>query len=170
VGLRGHNWGREHAYSYAYGNSNLFNRRDMILDGFTARIRVAGLLTPWLSAQVLRLDAGDLGFNRVSGWLAPAVVDFPRWEVTLQAAHGRLKSTWEAPRETFAGLRYLHPDGRVSYCYNTKFATCRASLAERAAAETQFWVTEMAELEFLFPEPVAGIPLHGEASLDELAG
>jgi hypothetical protein len=61
-----------------------------------------------------------------------------------------------------AGLRYLHPDGTVSYCYNVKDADTRLVLG------TVSYRSRAGELEFLFPDPVPGIPLHGESSVDQL--
>lgn len=162
TGLRGHNWGREHAHAYAYGNCNQFDEDPTaILDGFTARIRLGPLTSPWLSMAVLRTGGRELGFNRPSGWLTPqAVVAFPRWQVNFRGPGRRLRATWEAPPETFAGLCYRHPDGKVSYCYNSKFAVLRLELLQPHGKTTTLNGRD-AELEFLFPEPVKDIAWHG---------
>lgn len=160
-GLRGHNWGSEHAHAYAYGNCNQFDEDPTaILDGFTARIRLGGLTSPWLSMAVLRADGQELRLNPLAGWLTPqATVTFPRWQVTFRGSGHRLRATWEAPPETFAGLCYRHPAGKVSYCANSKFATVRLELVQ-PNGETTVLNGRGAELEFLFPEPVEGIVWH----------
>jgi len=167
-GLRGHNWGSEHAYAYAYGNCAEFAEdSSAVLDGFTARIRLGPAISPWLSLAVLRFARHELSFNQPRAWITPsAVVDFPRWQVTFRGADYVLRTSWEAPPETFVGLRYLHPDGKVSYCYNSKFASVRAELIPRTESGRGVTMNgRNGELEFLFPQPLADIPLHGEVSL-----
>lgn len=161
-GLRGHNWGSEHAHTYAYGNCSQFDGDPMaILDGFTARIRLGPLTSPWLSTAVLRTGGQEIKLNSLAGWLTPqAVVAFPRWQVTFRGSGYRLRAAWKAPPETFAGLRYRHPDGKVSYCANSKFATLQLELL-RPNGETTTLSGRNAELEFLFPNPLEGIEWHG---------
>ena len=52
------------------------------------------------------------------------------------------------------GLRYAHPGGEESYCYNTKFADVEWT------TPTDQYTSTLGELEVLTPEPVADIPLH----------
>ena len=66
--------------------------------------------------------------------------------------------------DRFVGLRYASPDGRVSYCYNTKHALCE--LRARGGCYT----SNQAELELLFSEPVPGIPLHPTPDWDPSVG
>ncbi len=164
TGFRGHNWGSEHAYAYAYGNCNRWDdpSEDLVLDGFTARIRLGKrFLSPWLSAAVGRRAGRDLEWNRPLGWLARgSSVDFPRWRLRLSQGGSRLEADWEANPADLAGLRYFHPDGRVSYCYNTKYARLDVRLTESDGRQARL-SSRAAELEFLYPEPVPGIPLHG---------
>ena len=65
---------------------------------------------------------------------------------------------------TYAGLRYAHPDGRESYCYNTK----SADVALTAGGRT--YTSRQGELEVLFPEPLDGVPLHPTPGWDPGAG
>ncbi len=164
TGLRGHNWGREHAYAYAYGSCNRWDdpTEDLVLDGFTARIRLGRrLLSPWLSAAVGRRGGTELEWNRPLGWLARgSSVDFPRWRLRLVQGVARLDASWEATPADLAGLRYFHPDGRLSYCYNTKYARLDVQLTAPDGRQSRH-ASRAAELEFLFPDPLPGIPLHG---------
>jgi hypothetical protein len=117
VGLRGHNWGTEHAWRYAYGNCSAWDDGiDRTFDGFSAKIRIAGRTTPWLSAIVGH--APEVRRHRMRHWLAPTDVALDRW--SLRTGPVRVEMT--ADPATYVGLRYEHPDGRESYCYNTKFA------------------------------------------------
>jgi hypothetical protein len=161
VGIRGHNWGSEHAWRYVYGNCNLFEgEADAVLEMFTAKIKLGPIKSPWLSMGVLRHRGVEHGFRslRYAAQSTP-VVDFPSWEATLRTGDETLHASWELDPEQTVGLRYLHPDGKVSFCYNTKFATIRARSGDLELT------TDQAELEFLFEKPVAEIPLYGEATL-----
>lgn len=161
VGIRGHNWGSEHAHSYAYGNANLWDQPgDWIFDGFSARILLGRTLSPWLSSAILRLPKSEVRFSKPWKWInSSALVDFPSWSCTFETGGTTVNSHWTLDPEDVAGLRYLHPDGRLSYCYNTKFARLRVTM-ERHGNKDQRTTTQ-AELEFLTPTPIPGIPLHG---------
>jgi hypothetical protein len=161
VGLRGHNWGSEHAHSYAYGNANLWDQpAEWAYDAFSARIRLGVALSPWLSAAVLQLPKGELRCNQPWKWAnRTARVGFPSWKVSFTHPTGYIRTRWTLDPEDVAGLRYLHPDGHVSYCYNTKFAHLELDL-KRGPHRTRR-TSSKAELEFLTPSPIPGIPLHG---------
>ncbi len=167
IGHRGHNWGSEHAERYAYGNCNLWDDgADLTVDGFTVQVRVAGpVRTPWLTLVVGLQDGSRYG----DGGLLAAVrssgeVEWPRWFAWGgRRGSRRIRLEMELDPTHAAGLRYLHPDGRLSHCYNVKDA--RVDLRIGEARHT----SQAGELEFLFPDPLPGIALHGEASLEELA-
>lgn len=159
VGLRGHNWGTEHAWTYAYGNCNAWDDGvERTFDGFSARIQLLGRLTPWLSAVVGW--APQVERHRIRHWRAKAEVTVDRW--SLQSGPVRLEMT--ADPATYAGLRYTHPDGRESYCYNTKFAAVSYEIEQRRHTSRQ------GELEVLFPEPAAGIALHPAPGWSQIDG
>jgi hypothetical protein len=54
----------------------------------------------------------------------------------------------------YAGLRYAHPDGRESYCYNTKFADVSWTV------DGERYTSRQGELEVLYPERLPGIEVH----------
>ncbi len=155
VGLRGHNWGTEHAFSYAYGNCNLWDDGDprRAVDGLTVRIRLGGRPSPWLT-----LVSGQYPhFSRAKprNWLGAGQVAPDRWQVSFTGPRRRPMSLQlAADPSTYAGLRYAHPDGRESYCYNTKFADVRYTIDGRT------FTSACGELEVLFAEPLPGIALH----------
>jgi hypothetical protein len=161
TGLRGHNWGTEHAWAYAYGNCNLFREDpNALIDMFTAKIRLGPVKSPWLSMAVLRADEREYGFRSLRHFVTRhAVVELPRWRVSLGSERGALVTEWSLDPEQTVGLRYLHPDGKVSYCYNTKFAEVRVGFGDLQLTSDQ------GELEFLYAQPVDGIPLVGDATL-----
>ena len=149
-GIRGHNWGREHAWTYAYGNCQLWDdsvRRH--IDGFSARIKLGlGLKSPWLTTLVS--TAPDRALNRPGSWFGGVTVSPTHWSVRRRGATLEMATD----PERMVGLRYAHPDGTESYCYNTKFA--RVQWAVDGTTHT----SQLGELEVLTPEPVEGIALH----------
>jgi hypothetical protein len=159
-GLRGHNWGREHAWTYAYGNCQLWDdggRRTV--DGFSAKIRLpGGLKSPWLSTTVAR--SPDCNLNQPGDWFGGVHLDPTSW--TLTKSPHRLQMTTTAER--MVGLRYAHPDGSESYCYNTKFAEVNWTVGDAT------FHSDKGEFESLFPTPVAEIPLHPTPDWDRTQG
>jgi hypothetical protein len=116
--------------------------------------------------SVLRLPRREIRFGDPWRWAnSTARVDFPTWSCTYRHGASTVRARWTLDPEDVAGLRYLHPDGRVSYCYNTKFASLELHLERDAARERA--VSRLAELEFLTPSPIPGIPLHGEDLLPD---
>jgi hypothetical protein len=127
-GMQGHNWGREHAYEYAWGQC-LFpgpaNGRepDAMLEGFSGRVRVAGLLSPRVSCLVLRRGERTMRFDRlVDLWRQDAVIGRDRWTLRMSGVDGEARLEMDGAGRPMACLRYRNPDGEASYCHNTKLA------------------------------------------------
>jgi hypothetical protein len=95
-------------------------------EGFSARIRVAGLVTPFLSALVVRRGQKEYRFDRVfEPWRARARINDLRWTVRLSGPHGRARLDMEANVPDTVCLGYRNPDGRLSHCTNSKLARAR---------------------------------------------
>ena len=156
VGLRGHNWGTEHAHSYAYGAVNLWDDgpagRDRVVEGFSAQIKLGARKSPWLTAVVGRDP--DVRRNRLRHWLGAGSVELDRWSARWRRPRNGAWLQMTADPRSYAGLRYDHPDGRQSYCYNTKFADVRWAVGDRR------FTSRCGELEVLLPTPDPQIPLH----------
>jgi hypothetical protein len=153
IGLRGHNWGSEHAHTYVYGSCNRWDdgAPDRAVDGFTARIRIGRMLTPWLSSLVYTDANGEIEKNRVRHWMnRRAIVEPRRWHLPYRG----IELLMEGEADQYAGLRYHHPGGKESYCYNTKFARVTVTLGSNRFTSTS------GEHEVLYPEPLPAIPLH----------
>ena len=155
MGLRGHNWGKGHALAYAYGNCNLWeDGGERTVDGFTARIKLLGRPSPWLSAAVTR--GPDRALNGPGSWLGCGTVTDRSWELI----YGRGRVQMQCDPRSYAGLRYLHPSGAESYCYNSKFADVEWTDGE---VEAKFGVapSQMGDLLALMGDTsdnVAGVP------------
>lgn len=165
VGLRGHNWGSEHAHAYAYGSCNAWDdgAAGRAVDGFTVKIRLGPTPSPWLTSVVARDP--DLDRRSLRGWLGSGTVTATSWSARWSWPHRRPAAlTFTADPATYVGLRYAHPDGRESCCYNTKSAAVALQVGDRSYTSTQ------GELEVLFPEPLAGVPLHPAPGWDPADG
>jgi hypothetical protein len=163
VGLRGHNWGTEHAFRYAYGSVNVWDDgADRTVDGFTAQIRVRGRTSPWLTSVVGR--SPDVAKNRLRHWLGSGTVALDRWTARWPRPGGGVRLEMTTAPEAYAGLRYVHPDARESFCYNTKFADVIWEVERRR------FTSRCGELEVLFPEPAPGIRLHPSPDWDASQG
>jgi hypothetical protein len=168
IGLRGHNWGREHAYRYAYGSCNVWEdgHRTRAIDGFSAQIKLGRRTSPWLTAVVGRDPL--VAKNELRHWLGAGLVEPGRWQARWRRPGlffgGSVEVEFRADPASYAGLRYLHPDGRESYCYNTKFADVRLLTQGRT------YRSRCGELEVLFPEPLPDIPLHPTPGWDPEKG
>jgi hypothetical protein len=162
VGIRGHNWGKVHAHVLAYGNANLWDQPgEWYFEAASARLFVGPILSPFLSVAILRGPKTERRINLPHRWYnTSARVDFPTWSCTFEHHQGAIRTRWTLDPEDVAGLRYLHPDGRLAYCYNTKYAHLRLEIERHHDREIR--TSTAAELEFQTSYPIPGIPLHGD--------
>lgn len=150
-GLHGHNWGREHAFRYAYGNGIFPD--GVYVEGFSARLKMGPVVTPFLSLMLVRLP-GDrtLLFNEPARWLSgrPKVDDL-RWDISIPGSSGtRVRLMMSADASDAVGLRYRYPDGRTGFCINTKFARGKLRVEEHGRILYEA-VSEKCELETFRP-------------------
>lgn len=128
-GMQGHNWGREHAPEYAWGQCLFHDAAGLphcMVEGFSARIRLGGRLSPRMSALVVRRGGQTLRFDRtLDFWRQRATVDGLRWSLRLGSGDGEAHLELEAARDAMVCLGYRNPDGRLAYCYNSKLARAR---------------------------------------------
>jgi hypothetical protein len=159
-GMQGHNWGRFHAPEYAWGQC-IFPGEDgpeCWVEGFTARTRIAGMLTPRLSAVWVRRGQDEYRFNRIRDlWRHGVVLEYPRWVLNAKGPAGELDLEMVAKPDEVVCLGYYNPDGVLSYCLNSKLA--RATLAVRPAHGDPFQYTSEhgGALEFLTRELPHGL-------------
>ena len=159
-GIRGHNWGTEHAWTYAYGNCQLWtDGRHRTVDGFSAKIKLpTGIKSPWLSTVVA--NNPDLRCNTPSHWFGKVSLTPTSWSLTGRAYELKMS----ARPDQMVGLRYIHPSGTESYCYNTKFASVSWKTG------TEVFTSDRGEFESLFPAPVPEIRLHPPTDWNQSQG
>lgn len=128
TGMQGHNWGREHAFEYGWGHCTFVDDQGAPfcwVEGFSGKIRVAGRPSPFFSSLVVRRGEEEYRFDRlIDFWRQDADVEVDRyiWKLRLQSDDGEVALAMEAKPEEMVCLGYHNPDGRLSYCLNSKLA------------------------------------------------
>jgi len=124
-GMQGHNWGREHAEEYAWAQC-LFPGSEgpaVVVEGVSVRLRMGGRLTPWLSGLVVRRGSQAWRFDRiVDTWRQDVAINDMTWTLRIRGSQGAAVLTVQADRAEMACLGYRNPDGRLSYCMNSKLS------------------------------------------------
>jgi hypothetical protein len=125
-GMEGHNWARQHAWDYAWGQCVFLDDSGSptcVAEGFSGKVRVGGVLLPYLSTLVVRRGAREYRFDGlVDPWRQDIEIDDLRWTARLRSKDGEALLRMEADAREMACLGYPNPDGRTSYCFNSKLA------------------------------------------------
>ncbi|HEV8325597.1 MAG TPA: hypothetical protein VG389_28570 [Myxococcota bacterium] len=133
-GMQGHNWGSEHTWRYAWAHCNVWegDPEDTFFEGFSGRVKLGPIVTPWLTLVCLRLRGRDIFFRELRHFVNRSVeVGYYRWGFRAVDDDWSLRGTFEAPRADIVGLYYVNPYGSTTHCLNSK--TARAELVlERA--------------------------------------
>lgn len=151
TGMQGHNWGKEHAAEYVWGQC-LFD--GAMVEALTGRIRLAGCLTPPVSALVVRTVEREWRFDALLDlWRQDAVIGDRMWTLRMRNRDATVELTLDGSSAPFACLGYRNPDGSLRYCWNTKLARCQLVLTP-AGGPAQHWQSAHGGgLEVLRPVP-----------------
>lgn len=157
-GMQGHNWGKEHTFEYAWGQC-LFPADDAMLEGFSARVRVAGQTTPRLSALVVRRGARTFRFDTIfDAWRQRAEVSADRWSLALRSTDGEATLEMDASKRPMVCLGYDNPNGEHSYCFNSKLAAVTLTVRPSDGASFTCHSAHGGALELLRREPDPRFP------------
>lgn len=156
-GMQGHNWGKEHAYEYAWGQC-LFPARgsepEAMFEGFTGRVKLGSRTTPRMSALVVRRGAHTFRFDRIFDfWSQHAELGRERWTLRLSGPGGEARLAMDAAGRPMACLGYRNPDGRLSYCFNSKLAEVHLQVQPRRGGAFELHSAHGGALELLRHEP-----------------
>jgi hypothetical protein len=124
-GMQGHNWGSEHSHLYAWSHCSAFDGMgdDTFFEGFSSRVKIGPLVTPYLSMAALQLRGTRYVFNDLKAIRSPEVrVQDNQWDFHLLGATHSLRGSISAPKNQFMALKYYNPNGALSYCLNSKVA------------------------------------------------
>lgn len=122
-GMQGHNWGRKHSYHYCWGHCSAFEAEDpsVYFEGFSAKIKLGPVITPYLSMAVLHIDGRTLRWTSLRKAASHNIQsDENSWSFAFSDNDFRLTGKMISPQ--FAELDYVNPDGRISLCRNSKQA------------------------------------------------
>jgi len=152
-GMQGHNWGREHAFEYAWGQC-LFpateREPDTMLEGFTARVQIGGRTTPRVSCLVVQRGDRTFRFDRLFDlWRQAATLEPQRWTLRMRGTAGEARLEMDASGRPMACLGYRNPDGTTRYCENSKLARVRLQVQPRRGAAFACESAHGGALEFL---------------------
>ncbi len=153
VGSQNHNWGSRHTDHYAWGQVAGFDEGDddaartSVLEIATARLKVGGIWTPFMTPAVLRhrgcehRASSPMALLRNRGAFTEGGSRGFTWRFSFEAEELRAEGVIEAAREDFVGLGYANPPGGEKQCLNTKIASCRLTLThtggpDRGGVET----------------------------------
>lgn len=125
-GMQGHNWGAAHSPEYAWGQC-IFNdshgKPFAMVEGASGRVVLGPITTPLLSLLAVRRDGREYRFDRlVDLWRQSPRLAFPDWRLRMKGAAGTAELFMRANPSRMVCLGYDNPDGRRSYCLNSKTA------------------------------------------------
>jgi hypothetical protein len=124
--MQGHNWGAGHADLYAWAHCNAWNEpegRDVVLEGFSGRVKAGFFTTPLVTVVGLRhrgvrYEARMTELARARG----SIEDLRRWTFSAKQAGALLEGTFQLAEDDTVGLYYPNPTGDMTYCLNSKIA------------------------------------------------
>ncbi|MCS6898225.1 MAG: tocopherol cyclase family protein [Myxococcales bacterium] len=160
-GMQGHNWGKSHAFRYAWAHCNQFEGHDdLVFEGLTGQVRLGPAVTPPITLLCLRIRGVRYDWNRPQDWLRARATTTPRrWEFRGRSDLGILEGWLEAPMENLVGLLYENPTGPATHCLNSKLA--RAELWFRPTGRPALRLeSKAAALEIGTTDPNHGVRMY----------
>jgi hypothetical protein len=160
-GMQGHNWGKGYADPYAWSHCATWDEGDdFLLEGVSAKVALGPVKTPLLTLICVRHQGRDYAFNQPVELLrASGEIGARRWEFAAKSREAQIEGSVEAGDDDFVGLYYPNPDGRMTYCLNTKLGAARVRFQPRGgAAITRS--TRRAALEIGTHDPGHGVRMY----------
>jgi hypothetical protein len=130
-GLLGHNWGKGHAFAYAWGHCNVWNETDdLVLEGTSARVRVGPVLLPTATLLAMRTGGRTHMLTRIRTLLRNrGAMTLRRWTFSGNGPSVSVRGELWADTDDMVGLQYDTPNGAMTYCLNSKLASARVEVA-----------------------------------------
>jgi hypothetical protein len=163
----GHNWGRRHTPSYAWGHCNVWQpSAPLVFEGFSGRVALGPALLP-ASTFLFTLEGrgGDavarrslFGTGRIDEqWTLRRWSFRSSWHAKGGAAS--LQGELWGETDDFVGLYYANPDGTMTYCLNTKLASAEI-LVKMPDRGERLYRTRSAALEIATSDPNHGVRMY----------
>jgi hypothetical protein len=131
-GMQGHNWGRKHSHHYCWAHCSAFENESpsVYFEGFSAKIKLGPVVTPYLSMAALHLEDQTLRWNSLTAAATHRIrSDENSWRFRFSDDRFALEGSFASDR--FAALDYINPNGTVSLCRNSKRAGAELTLYDR---------------------------------------
>ncbi len=165
-GLLGHNWGRGHAFMYAWGHCNVWEGRDdaerLVFEGTSARVRAGRVLTPMATLLLVRHAKETHALTHFRQMFRNhGSMTFRRWQFSGSGPTIELRGEMWARADDMVGLRYENPDGAMTYCLNSKLASARleVELYRVRSSEPLRGVGSQASLKFTVTSRAAALEI-----------
>jgi hypothetical protein len=160
-GMQGHNWGRGHADAYVWAHCNTWDgpseSAGAWFEGFSGRVRLGPVMTPWLSLAALHVGGRTLRFDGPASMLARGIqVGVDHWRFRLRQGDAVLHGELMADKDAMAGLHYANPRGPLTYCLNSKLARGTLRLEEPGRPDLELTSDRIA-LEIGTHDPAHGV-------------
>lgn len=168
----GHNWGRSHAPRYAWAHCNVWEdgreddgkgdrpRQDLVFEGLSAQIALGPVLSPASTLLFVRNRGKELGHRQWFGvGRCEQEMTFRRWRFRSRRGGSLIEGEFWAETDDFVGLYYPNPDGRMTYCLNTKLARAELALKMPGGGERTFR-SKAAALEIATTDPNHGVRMY----------
>jgi len=155
VGSVNHNWGSKHTDHYVWGQVAGFDGApDTFLEVATARIRIAGVMTPAMTPMVLRHRGREHRLNALHTVFRRATIDRLDWRFHAKASGVELAGRIHMRPEDFVVFAYTDPPGGTKPCINSKIARCELTLTIDGRRE-ELVSASRAAMEILVDDPAA---------------
>ncbi|MBW8051078.1 MAG: hypothetical protein FVQ77_12215 [Cytophagales bacterium] len=130
-GMIGHIYGKKSAHSWAWAHCNNFEgQENVVFEGLSARIKLAGKVTKPLSSFILIVGERRYVFSSTIKLLtAQSAFGDGRWEFMVKNSKVMLKGTATAPQKV-ALVEYTDTDNSNLWCYNSKMAALKLELTD----------------------------------------
>lgn len=155
-GMVGHNWGSEHAHRWIWIHVAGFDGRpDAWLDIVLARLKIGGLVTPWIPNGALGLDGER---HRLGGFLRRARVreQVDRAELSVGGHGVSVSLAVRAPApEAVVVWQYGDPSGSTHHVANCSIASLKLTVA-RGGGTTELAAAHSCAYELGMDAPPAG--------------
>lgn len=158
----GHNWGRKHADSYAWGQLQAGpDAVPLFFEGCSVPGPVDWQSKESVAARLtlgkVRLNGKDISFNGLRSMrLNTGRVEPGRWSFAMRNLRWLLKGELHWDPTLVVGLRYIQPAGAIHSCLNSMLASGSLTLSKtgktgRRRVVQEVEVRRLAALEFLTP-------------------
>ena len=160
-GMVGHNWGTQHAERWVWLHAPFVaDAADGWLDVAIARVRLGGLLTPWVAYGALSLDGVRHSLGGPGRWRATRIAErADGCEFVLPGRGLSVRGAVRAARKDLVGWVYGDPTGGRHDVVNCSIATMSLTVLHRGGATRSLACAGGAAYELGMREHDHGVPL-----------